>query len=119
MSNPGDTGDLIAEVERLGGYTEFMGDSWWVPGSLAPDGTPYFHQPTRTGKPHVIVTDSDGRRIGNEAGAYVEFGRKMVESGKPIWAIQDSRGRGKYPWGPCMPGRTPQKLKNGKAAGRE
>src|SRR3546814_3476541 len=68
MSNPGDTGDLIAEVERLGGYTEFMGDSWWVPGSLAPDGTPYFHQPTQTGKPHVIVTDSDGRRIGNEIG---------------------------------------------------
>jgi hypothetical protein len=34
--------------------------------------TPDFHVPRESGKPHIIIVGKNGRRIGNEAGAYME-----------------------------------------------
>lgn len=113
-SSPGDTADLLAEAEALGGYTDLMDESIWVPGSMAPDGTPFFNVPMGTGKPHHIAVDGTGSRFANESCAYMEFGQRMIRAGNNIWAIIDSRGRSKYAWGPCMPGSTPEKwVENG------
>ena len=109
-SCPGDTGDLLGQAQALGGYTDLMDESIWVPGSMEPDGTSYMNVPTNTSKPHHITVDGNGRRFANEAVAYMEFGQRMIKATQPIWTIIDSRGRAKYPWGPCLPGNTPEKL---------
>ena len=109
-SNPGDTGDMLPELEALGAYTEMMEESWWVPGSMLPSGKPVFNVPGQSGKPHHIVVSSKGERIGNETGAYMEFGQRMIKDGGPIWAIIDSQGRSKYGWAECPPGITPKSL---------
>ena len=40
-----------------------------------------FHVPGEAGKPHIIIVDKAGRRIGNEVGSYMEFGQKMYARG--------------------------------------
>ena len=84
-----------------------MEEAWWTPGSLLPDGK-YggFHVPGESGKPHVIIVGPDGRRVGNEAGAYMEFGQRMYAMGAvPSWAILESRALRNYSWGPLLPGK--------------
>ncbi|MBA3056111.1 MAG: FAD-binding protein [Sphingomonadales bacterium] len=108
-SSPGDTGDLIGQVEALGGYTDLMDEAIWVPGSMDADGTPYFNVPMGTGKPHHIAVDAKGSRFADETCAYMEFGQRMIRTGGQTWAIMDSQARKKYPWGPCLPGSTPEK----------
>ena len=47
-----------------------------------PDGTFMgFHVPNDIGKPFCIAVDSKGERIGNESGAYMEFGQRMYAAG--------------------------------------
>lgn len=107
MANPGDTGDVMQMALALGADVDCMEEAWWTPGSLLPDGT-YggFHVPGESGKPHVIIVGPDGKRVGNEAGAYMEFGQKMYAAGAvPSWAIIESRCLGNYSWGPLMPGK--------------
>ena len=113
-SCPGDTGDLLGQTQELGAYTDLMDESIWVPGSMAADGTSFFNAPTGTGKPHHIMVDGEGRRFVNEATAYMEIGQKMIQAKQPVWTIIDSQGRAKYPWGPCLPGSTPEEwIRNG------
>ncbi|MDG2004092.1 MAG: FAD-binding protein, partial [Novosphingobium sp.] len=108
MVNPGDTGDVMQMAMALGADLDCMEEAWWTPGSLLPDGT-YggFHVPGESGKPHVIIVGSDGKRVGNEAGAYMEFGQKMYAAGAvPSWAILDSRCLRDYSWGPILQGKS-------------
>ncbi|MCB2075281.1 MAG: FAD-binding protein [Novosphingobium sp.] len=107
MVNPGDTGDVMQMAMALGADTDCMEEAWWTPGSLLPDGK-YggFHVPGESGKPHVIIVGPDGRRVGNEAGAYMEFGQRMYAMGAvPSWAILESRALRNYSWGPLLPGK--------------
>ena len=107
MVNPGDTGDAMQMAMALGADTDCMEEAWWTPGSLLPDGK-YggFHVPGESGKPHVIIVGPDGRRVGNEAGAYMEFGQRMYARGAvPSWAILESRFLKDYSWGPLLPGK--------------
>lgn len=106
MSNPGDTGDAIQMAQKLGAAVDVMEEAWWTPGSLMPDGRyAGFHVPGESGKPHIIIVGPKGRRIGNEAGSYMEFGQKMFAAGAvPSWAIFDTRMIEKYTWGPIRPG---------------
>src|SRR5262249_17812253 len=106
MSNPGDTGDAIQMAQNLGAAVDVMEEAWWTPGSLMPDGRyAGFHVPGESGKPHIIIVGKNGRRVGNEAGSYMEFGQKMFAAGAvPAWAIFESRTLEKYTWGPIRPG---------------
>jgi 3-oxosteroid 1-dehydrogenase len=108
MVNPGDTGDVMQMAMALGADVDCMEEAWWTPGSLLPDGK-YggFHVPGESGKPHVIIVGPDGRRVGNEAGAYMEFGQRMYARGAvPSWAILESRLLKNYSWGPLLPGKS-------------
>lgn len=109
-SNPGDSGEMIAMAIELGATLDLMDESWWVPGSADMNGNfRSFHVPGDAGKPHCIVVDSKGRRFGNEAGAYMEFGQRMFAAGAvPAWAIIESRHRARYLWAGSPPGRTPE-----------
>jgi 3-oxosteroid 1-dehydrogenase len=102
QSNPGDTGDGIRMAQKLGADVDLMNEAWWTPGSLMPDGKfAGFHVPGESGKPHIIIVGKDGKRIGNEAGAYMEFGQKMFAGGHvPAVAILESRALAHYTWGP-------------------
>lgn len=116
MVNPGDTGDAMQMAMALGADIDCMEEAWWTPGSLLPDGK-YggFHVPGESGKPHVIIVGPDGRRVGNEAGAYMEFGQRMYARGAvPSWAILESRFLKNYSWGPLLPGKSrKQWIENG------
>ena len=107
MVNPGDTGDVMQMAMALGADIDCMEEAWWTPGSLLPDGK-YggFHVPGESGKPHIIFVGPDGKRVGNEAGSYMEFGQRMYAAGAvPSWAILESRALKNYSWGPLMPGK--------------
>lgn len=104
--NPGDTGEVMQMAMALGADTDCMEEAWWTPGSLLPDGK-YggFHVPGESGKPHIIIVGQDGKRVGNEAGAYMEFGQRMYAKGAvPAFAILESRALKHYSWGPVMVG---------------
>lgn len=102
QANPGDTGEAISAAQALGADVDLMNEAWWTPGSLLPDGS-YggFHVPGESGKPHIIIVDRSGRRIGDESGAYMEFGQRMYARGAvPSFAILESRALARYSWGP-------------------
>lgn len=108
--NPGDTGEPMRMAMALGADVDLMDEAWWVPGTLLPDGS-YggFHVPGESGKPHVIIVDKAGKRIGNEAGSYMEFGQRIYARGAvPAWAILESRALARYTWGPVLPGKAIQ-----------
>jgi 3-oxosteroid 1-dehydrogenase len=106
MANPGDTGEGIQMAQKLGADIDLMREAWWTPGSLLPNGRyAGFHVPGESGKPHIIIVGKNGRRVGNEAGAYMEFGQKMFAAGAvPAYAILDSRALAHYTWGPILKG---------------
>jgi 3-oxosteroid 1-dehydrogenase len=108
QANPGDTGEAIEMALALGADVDLMGEAWWTPGSLLPDGSyAGFHVPGESGKPHIIIVDRDGRRIGDESGAYMEFGQRMYARGAvPAYAILESRVLKYYSWGPIMVGKS-------------
>jgi len=108
--NPGDTGEVMRMAMALGADIDCMEEAWWTPGSLLPDGK-YggFHVPGESGKPHIIIVGPDGKRVGNEAGSYMEFGQRMYARGAvPSWAILESRALKHYSWGPVIGGKSPQ-----------
>jgi 3-oxosteroid 1-dehydrogenase len=112
MVNPGDTGEGIRIAQDAGAAVDVMNEAWWTPGSLMPDGKyAGFHVPGEAGKPHIIIVDKAGRRIGNEVGSYMEFGQKMYARGAvPAYAILEGRALSKYTWGPIRPGTTIQSM---------
>jgi 3-oxosteroid 1-dehydrogenase len=110
MANPGDTGEAIQMAQKLGADVDLMREAWWTPGSLLPNGRyAGFHVPGESGKPHIIIVGKNGRRVGNEAGAYMEFGQKMFAAGAvPAYAILESRALAFYTWGPLLSGQSIQ-----------
>ncbi len=110
--NPGDTGEMIEAVMKLGAATDLMEEAFWLSCSFFPDGTTAgMHSPNDIGKPHCIVVDSKGKRFVNESVSHMEFGQKMYAAGSvPAWAVFDSNHRNKYPWGFIPPLITPRKF---------
>ncbi len=108
MVNPEDKGGPMRMAMALGADVDCMEEAWWTPGSLLPDGRyAGFHVPGESGKPHIIIVDRDGRRIGNEAGSYMEFGQRIYARGAvPAWAIFERRLLDRYTWGPLLPGKS-------------
>jgi 3-oxosteroid 1-dehydrogenase len=109
--NPGDTGEMIEAIMKLGAATDQLDEAFWFPCSFPPGGSPAMHTAGDIGKPHCIVVGPDGLRFVNEANPYMEFGKQMYAANAvPAWAIFDSRHRRDYFWGMLPPGFTPQGL---------
>ncbi|WP_413098229.1 FAD-binding protein [Streptomyces sp. Inha503] len=96
----GNTGDAILAGRAIGADTALLGESWWCPSVLFPDGSANFALGFRGG---IFVT-GDGRRFANESLAYDRMGRAMLEAGagdapdRPVWWVFDGR------WGEEPPG---------------
>ncbi|MEP7349478.1 MAG: FAD-binding protein [Sphingorhabdus sp.] len=125
-ANPGDTGEIIQAMMDMGAATDCLDTAWWVVTSRNTNGSwpkgavwndgrvlPFMHH-LDLSLPYSIMVDQDGRRIADESGAYMEIGERIYArqqaTGKavPAWMIFDARHRQRYPWGPNMPGVTPQ-----------
>lgn len=89
------TGEPIAAAVAIGATTELMGEGWWCPGLVAPDGQAAFTLGFRGG----IVVDQQGRRFANESLPYDQMGRRLsAEPGRiPAWFVFDSRSDGVAP----------------------
>jgi len=125
-ANPGDTGEMIQAMMDIGAATDCLDTAWWVVTSKNVDGSwpegaiwkdgslrPFMHH-LDLSLPYSMMVDQNGRRVADEAGAYMEIGERIYqrqrETGKavPCWVIFDKRHRDFYPWGPLPPGQTPQ-----------
>lgn len=125
-ANPGDTGEAIEAMMAIGAATDCLDTAWWVvtsrnldgswpEGAIWKDGTvlPFMHH-LDLSLPFSIMVDQTGRRVADEAGAYMEVGERIYqrqrETGKavPCWVIFDRRHRERYPWGNQPPGKTPK-----------
>lgn len=125
-ANPGDTGEMVEAMMRLGAATDCLDTAWWVitsrgtngcwpQGAQLADGRvfPFMHH-LDLSLPYSIMVDQDGRRFADESGGYMEIGERMYErqghTGRaiPSWTIMDRRQRKYYPWGVTPPGKTPQ-----------
>jgi 3-oxosteroid 1-dehydrogenase len=125
LANPGETGEVLAAAMELGAAVDCMEEAIWTlvslgpnetlpPGATLDDGTAaHFSHHWDIAFPHCIIVDATGRRLGNEAGSYMEFGQRLHdrhrETGGPVpaWAIIESRHRKRYLWGRHM-GPTPR-----------
>lgn len=93
MGAPGNTGRPIEAAMEIGAATDLMGECWWSPGLMHPDGTATFSVGILGG----IFVNSAGVRFGNESQAYDRLGRRILEghtsgvSHLPFWMIYDQR----------------------------
>ncbi|SKB97732.1 FAD-binding protein [Sphingopyxis flava] len=121
-ANPGDTGEMIEEMIRLGADTENLDMAVWVPTSLNPDGSlpagaidkdgneyPFMHV-GEIAIPHYMWVNRHGKRFVNEANSYVELGEAMYQNDAvPAFAVFDDRAMRDYAYGTLMPGTKPIK----------
>lgn len=125
MANPGETGEVISAAIELGAAVDCMDEAIWTLVSLGPDealppgavlenGTvAHFSHHWDIAFPHCMIVDSNGMRIGNESGSYMEFGQRLHDRHRetggavPAWAIIESRHRKRYLWARHM-GQTPK-----------
>jgi 3-oxosteroid 1-dehydrogenase len=121
---PGDTGEMIEEMMRIGAATAQMDErvgnqTTLAPGSETADIKPGAQQ--LTASPHAILVDQSGVRYMNEGGSYMAYAKNMLERNKtvpaiPSWAIFDSQYLRRYPLaGPSTPSK--KKLQRWKEAG--
>jgi 3-oxosteroid 1-dehydrogenase len=126
-SNPGDTGEMIQSMMDLGAATDCLDTAWWVvtsrntngewpEGAIWKDGSvrPFMHH-LDLSMPYSMLVDQNGRRVADEAGAYMEIGERIYARNRetggkavPCWVIFDKRHRERYPWGAMPPGKTPK-----------
>lgn len=112
MAGPGDTGEMIVEMQRHGAaiaqMEEMVGHQITLPpGAEGADFKPSAQR--LTASPHAILVDQSGVRYMNEGGSYMAYCRTMLERHKttpaiPSWAIFDDRVMRNYMIGNSMPG---------------
>lgn len=89
---PGNTGRPIEAGIAIGADVDLMGEAWWSPGILHPDGRATF----ALGFTGGIFVDDQGDRFTNESAAYDRVGREIIaaeEQGRltrPFWMVYDS-----------------------------
>jgi 3-oxosteroid 1-dehydrogenase len=111
---PGDTGEMIEEMIRIGAATAQMGEmvgnqKTLPPGSEQRDMKPGMQGTTAA--PHAILVDQSGVRYMNEGGSYMAYCKGMLERHKsvpavPSWAIMDAQHMRTYMFAGTMPGST-------------
>jgi 3-oxosteroid 1-dehydrogenase len=116
---PGDTGEMIQELMKLGApvaqMEEFVGAQMAIPPGCENrgDGVPFITigQQMDICKPHSMLVDQSGVRYMNEGGSYMEFCQLMLARDKqvpavPSWWILDEQFMKNYifcattPWMP-------------------
>ena len=106
-SNPGDTGEMLQTVMKLGAATHGLHRAIWTIASRQPNGNLGVHA-NELAKPHLILVDKNGKRFTNESCSYMETGQNIYAAGAvPCWAIMDSRHRAHYSWALTPPRYTP------------
>jgi 3-oxosteroid 1-dehydrogenase len=114
MAAPGDTGELIEEMMRLGADTAQMNERVGCQMTLPPGAELSEAKPTAqamTASPHAILVDQSGVRYMNEGGSYMAYCKAMLERDKtvrasPSWAIFDAQYMRNYMLAGTMPGTT-------------
>ncbi len=107
VANPGDTGEMLQTVMKLGAATHGLDRAIWTIASRQPNGNIGIHA-NELAKPHLIVVDKHGKRFTDESCSYMETGQNIYKAGAvPCWAIMDSRHRAKYAWALTPPRYTP------------
>ncbi|GFE79814.1 3-oxosteroid 1-dehydrogenase [Steroidobacter agaridevorans] len=113
MATPGDTGEMIEEMMRIGAATaqmdERVGNQQTHPPGAA-DGEAKPTAQALTASPHAILVDQTGVRYMNEGGSYMAYCKAMLERNKtvpavPSWALFDSQFMTKYFLAGSMPGK--------------
>jgi 3-oxosteroid 1-dehydrogenase len=95
---PGDTGEMIQEMMRIGAAVAQMEEMVGNQATMAPGAENADVKPTAqslTAAPHAILVDQTGVRYMNEGGSYMAYCKGMLERNKtvpavPSWAIFDS-----------------------------
>jgi len=109
----GDDGDGIRAGIDVSAAVEQMDEAWWMPTSIMADGSRHMCAYERA-KPTSIVVDAAGERMCNEAGSYMEIGRRMLDrqatlgNTDPFWLLIDARHRRRYPFATWPPAITPR-----------
>lgn len=89
---PGNMGRPIEAGMAIGADIDLMGEAWWSPGILHPDGRATFSLGFTGG----IFVDNHGERFTNESTAYDRLGRDVIAAEqegrltRPFWMIYDS-----------------------------
>jgi 3-oxosteroid 1-dehydrogenase len=112
MAAPGDTGELIEEMMRLGADIAQMDERVGCQMTLPPGAELSEAKPTAqamTASPHAILVDQSGERYMNEGGSYMAYCKAMLERNKtvpasPSWAIFDQQYMSNYMLAGTMPG---------------
>ncbi len=101
---PGDTGEMIEEMMRIGAGVAQMEEMvglqiTWPPGADKAEVKAGVQ--SLTAAPHAILVDQSGVRYQNEGGSYMAYCKAMLERSKtvaavPSWAIFDSQCMHKY-----------------------
>ena len=109
---PGDTGEMIVEMMRIGAAVAQMGEAvgnqkTLPPGSELRDMKPGMQGTTAA--PHAILVDQSGVRYMNEGGSYMAYCKTMLARDKsvpavPSWAIMDAQHMRTYMFAGTMPG---------------
>jgi 3-oxosteroid 1-dehydrogenase len=113
MAAPGDTGELIEEMMRIGADIAQMNERVGCQMTLPPGAELSEAKPTAqamTASPHAILVDQSGVRYMNEGGSYMAFCKAMLERDKtvpasPSWAIFDQQYMRNYMLAGTMPGK--------------
>ncbi len=108
---PGDTGEMIEEMMRIGAAVAQMAERVGNQTTLTPGSEGEGIKPGAQGltaSPHVILVDQSGVRYMNEGGSYMAYAKKMLERNKtvpavPSWAIFDSQYTQRYMLGSVAP----------------
>ena len=93
MGAPGNLGAPIRAGVAIGAATDLMGEAWWSPGLMHPDGTATFSVGILGG----IFVNGAGQRFTNESQPYDILGRDVLKGEAtgvkhlPFWLIYDGR----------------------------
>jgi 3-oxosteroid 1-dehydrogenase len=99
MASPGDTGEMIEEMMRIGAAVAQMDERVGNQSTIAPGYEDKDIKPAAqsvTAKPHAILVDQTGVRYMTEGGSYMAYCKGMLERNKsvpavPSYAILDSQ----------------------------
>lgn len=107
VTNPGDTGEVLAAAIGLGAATDLLDEAWWLPSTTRELSGSTLGQARQ--RPGAILVNQEAKRFVNEANSMVEVGKAMYANGAvPAWIITDDRYRRRYANGKSLPGRLPQ-----------
>jgi 3-oxosteroid 1-dehydrogenase len=111
-ATPGDTGEMIEEMMRIGAAVAQMEEMVGCQITLKPE-KPELHAMVQSevSSPHSMIVDQTGVRYMREAQSYMQFCQEMLARNKiapaiPSWLVMDRRFLSKYMVANTFPGRT-------------